>query len=483
MAVVINVSKEKFLPCYHHLLDDTEFFDIDFLWGGRDSGKSRHTAQQLVIECLRSKYFKYLLVRKVLATVRDSQYSLIKSVIDEWGLGSLFSFNETRMEIVCKMNGNGFYGRGLDDMGKIKSFNNPSGAWIEEGNQITNDDFTVLMSSIRANGVRTKVWFTFNPECDVNYTDFWLWQEYFSHTTELSWTWEKKVYVDGEPISTKIRSTHTTYRDNKYCPKQRAAIYEGYKISKNNAYWYQTYTLGLWGYREAGQRFLHCFDRSVHVREFDVDVSRMVCITVDNNVDPYIAVQLWQYQNVNGERFIRQFDELAASAPINTATKAAKAAAAKLRQYGVTVPIYTLGDATTQKRSTEDDEGRSFYMKFISVLKEEGFQVVDRIGKVNPGVVASGDFINDILESNYDRITIEVHPRCVRSIEDYYMTKRDADGTILKKSIKDKDSGVSYQQWGHFTDNARYVVVSVVPDSFDKHKARHRKQGIKIIAR
>ena len=82
MAVVINVSKEKFLPCYHHLLDDTEFFDIDFLWGGRDSGKSRHTAQQLVIECLRSKYFKYLLVRKVLATVRDSQYSLDrKSVV------------------------------------------------------------------------------------------------------------------------------------------------------------------------------------------------------------------------------------------------------------------------------------------------------------------------------------------------------------------------------------------------------------------
>ena len=134
--VNINIDyKTVFLPCYHHLLNDgqdlkSEFFDIEFLYGGRDSGKSRHVAMQLVIDCMTQSYFKCLLIRKVLNTVRSSQYDLIKSIIEDWGLGQLFKFNETRMEIIFIPTGNGFYGRGLDDVGRIKSFNNPS-SWID----------------------------------------------------------------------------------------------------------------------------------------------------------------------------------------------------------------------------------------------------------------------------------------------------------------------------------------------------------------
>ena len=475
MGVTVNISKDKFLPCYHHLLDGSEFFDIDFLWGGRDSGKSRHVAQQLIVDCLRQKYFKCLLIRSVLNSVRDSQFSLLKSVIQEWNLSQFFDVNETRMEIICNLNGNGFYGRGMDNIGKIKSFNNPSCAWVEEGNQIENDDFTVMMTSLRANNVKVKIWFTFNPECDMNYTDFWLWQEYFSHTEKLSWTWEKTISVGDEVVKFNVRSTHTTYKDNRYCSPQRKALYESYKNSKNNAYWYQTYTLGLWGYKESGSRFLPCFDRQVHVSDFDVWADLVPSLAVDNNVDPYIAVQMWQYNSAQSK--LRQFDEVAASDPNNTATKAAKKAAERLRHHGFhSGSVFLYGDSTAQKRSTEDDEGRSFFAKFIATLESEGFRVINRIGKSNPGVVASAEFINDILESNYDGLTIEVNSRCVKSIEDYVMTKKDADGTILKKSVMNKETGVSRQLWGHFTDDMRYVVTSMAESSYLKHKARHRKR-------
>src|SRR5438128_262596 len=177
----VIVKKHKFLKCYWHLLDDTEFFDIDFLYGGRDSGKSRFTAMRLIADCLRLPYFKCLMVRKVLNTVRSSQFDLIKSVIEEWKISHLFDINETRMEIICKINGQGFYGRGLDNVGGIKSFNNTSHCWIEEGKQITNVDFVVIMTSMRTNTGRVKTWFTFNPECDETYNEFWLYQDWFQH--------------------------------------------------------------------------------------------------------------------------------------------------------------------------------------------------------------------------------------------------------------------------------------------------------------
>ena len=213
--IEIEIPKKVFLPRYYHLIDEDEFFDIDFLYGGRDSGKSRHIAQQLIVECLSASYFKCLLIRKVLNTVRDSQYNLLKSVIEEWNLTSIFSFNDTRLEIRCQ-NGNGFYGRGLDDVGRIKSFNNPSHCWIEEGNQITNEDFVVVLTSLRADQ-RVKTWFSFNPECDVNYMEFWLWQDWFSHTDDLSFTWKKQIDVDGQMVEFTVRATHSTYCDNLYC--------------------------------------------------------------------------------------------------------------------------------------------------------------------------------------------------------------------------------------------------------------------------
>ena len=133
----INIDYNTvFLPCYHHLLNDGEkfkskFYDIEFLYGGRDSGKSRCVAMILVILCMMLPYFKCLLIRKVLNTVRGSQFSLIKSIINSWGIASLFSINESRMEIIFKPNGNGFYSRGLDKVDNIKSFDNPSHCWIE----------------------------------------------------------------------------------------------------------------------------------------------------------------------------------------------------------------------------------------------------------------------------------------------------------------------------------------------------------------
>jgi len=470
--ITINISKDKFLPCYWHLLDKSKFFDIEFLYGGRDSGKSRHTAQQLITNCLSNKYFKCLLIRKILNTIRDSQYSLIKSVIDEWQLNKYFKFNDTRMEITCTLNGNGFFGRGLDDAGRIKSFNNPSHCWIEEGNQITNDDFVVILTSLRANQ-HVQTFYTFNPECDVNYTEFWLWQEWFSHTTELSWVWHKVISTDNGDITISARATHTTYKDNTYCKPQRIALYESYKSSKNNAYWYQTYTLGLWGFKRTGDPFWPCFDEEKHVKDIEYDKDALVHVVVDNNVSPYIAIQIWQMRS--SKKIINQIHEIPCSSPNNTAAKAALKLIKWLDSVNYKNRVMLYGDPSANARSTNDDSGRSFFDKFKNELQKAGYAVIDKIKKSAPNVALSGDFINEIYESNFMGWTININTYCRTSIEDYIMVKKESDGTMQKKRTTDSDTKISYEKHGHMSDNKRYFITTVLEYEFKVFGSRRNK--------
>lgn len=471
-VVNIELDDEVFLKCYRHLIHDTEFFDIDFLYGGRDSGKSRHIAMQLVVSCLQEKYFKCLLIRKVLNTVRSSQFDLIKSVIEEWGLNHLFTFNETRLEIICKANKNGFYGRGLDDVGRIKSFNNPSHCWIEEGNQITAEDFVVVLTSLRANQ-RVKTWFSFNPECEGNYTDFWLYQEYFEHTAKLSFTWTKVIEVPevGE-VDFRIRATHTTYKDNPYCKPQRKALYESYKLSKNNAYWYQVYTLGLWGFRRTGGSFWKCFDEAVHTAQLSY-IPDALHITLDNNSTPYVTVGIWQVDIRNKE--LRQVAELPCEAPDNTAAKAARKTIKWLEKIGHEGLVFIYGDPSANAKSTEDDEGRSFFDKYLGVFTEARIRFVNRVGSSAPSVARSGEFINEIYESNYAGWKILINKDCRKSIEDYTMTKEDMNGKILKKRETNKDTGQSFERYGHFSDAKRYFITTLLPREFADYCTRTKK--------
>lgn len=469
----LKIAKEKFLRCYWHLLDKSKVFDIDFLYGGRDSGKSRFVAMILILTCISTKGFRCLLIRKALNTVRGSQFDLIKSIIEEWGLSNHFSFNETRLEIIFRQTGGGFYGRGLDDAGKIKSFNNPSHCWIEEGNQITKDDFVIVLTSLRAT-IRVKTWFTFNPECEGNYTDFWLYQEWFSHTMELSWEWTKTIETPEGVVEMRARATHTTYKDNPYCAPQRKALYESFKGSKNNAYWYQTYTLGLWGFRRSGMEFYKCFEEAKHTLDIQYSGGPLHIVS-DNNVTPYIAIQGWSIDSTN--KRLLQVMEWPCEHPRNTAHKAALEVVKWVDRTGFQDIIYVWGDPSANARSTQDDEGRSFFDKFIATLKEANIRVVNKVAKSAPEVALSGAFVNEIYESNFGGWSIIIGSHCRKSIEDYTMAKEDANGKILKKRETDKETKVSFERYGHFSDDKRYFVTGVLPDLFVKFKSRSKKRG------
>lgn len=279
-VIQVNLPKRAFLPCYFHLLEST--VDIDFLWGGRDSGKSRHIAQQLVVDCLRSGYFRCVLVRKIFNTIKESQWQLIKDVVEEWGLEHLFTFSIAPLEIRC-VNGNKFICRGMDEPGKLKSISNPSHCWAEEMNQLELSDFVVIMTSLRYNQGRVKVWCSFNPECDGDYNDFWLYKTFFNRS-ERNFQSEWVIETPKGPVSFKYQSTWTTYKDNKFCKPERMAFLE--QLAILDPYYYIVFTQGLWGNRKVDDPFCYCYDPAIHVGFAPLQRNREVKLSFDFNVNP-----------------------------------------------------------------------------------------------------------------------------------------------------------------------------------------------------
>jgi phage terminase large subunit len=469
----LNISEETFLPVYRPLLYDADQFDIDFLYGGRDSGKSRHVAMQLILDCLRLPYFRCVLCRKVANTIKESQWQLIKDIVDEWGLTQFFDFKVNPLEIVCK-NGNKFICRGLDEPARLKSISNPSHCWVEEGNQIDNTDFVTILTTLRFNEGNSKTWFTFNPECEVTYTEFWLFQEFFAHTSQLTWTKTQTIDLpNGKSIVYNTRATHSTYKDNRYCSPQRQALYESYKNSKNNQYWYQTYTLGLWGYRSTGGKYWKCFDEVRHVHDISYNKNQTIHVSVDNNRLPYIAISVWQVE----PGMVSQIHELACESPNNTATKAAQQLVNYLRSIGYNDTVFLYGDPSANAKNTIDDAGRSFFDKFISTVQASKYYIANRVGRKAPGVSIRGAFINEIYESELYGWKIRIGSHCRKSIEDYLMVKEDKDGTMMKKRETDKDTKQSFERYGHLSDVKAYFIVTVLADEFIKYKSR-KKKGI-----
>lgn len=283
METEVIIDEDIFLPCYRHLLDSAE--DIDFLWGGRDSGKTRHIAMQLVSDCLSLPYFRCVLVRKVFNTIKESQWQVIKDVVDEWGLSDLFTFNKNPLEINC-VNGNKFICRGMDEPGKLKSISSPSHCWAEEMSQLDLDDFIVIMTSLRYNEGRVKVWCSFNPETDGDYTDYWLYKTFFDRP-DFNFTSTWTISVGEHKVKFTYRSTHTTYKNNPYCKPERAAFLE--QLKELDPYYYQVFTQGLWGNRKTDDPYCYAYIEEKHkARQGEIRLDRRmeVKLSFDFNVNP-----------------------------------------------------------------------------------------------------------------------------------------------------------------------------------------------------
>jgi phage terminase large subunit len=209
-------------PIYYPLYKNKSRYLV--LYGGAGSGKSVFVGQKIILRMLSERNHKFLVTRKVAKTLRESTFSLLRGIISDWGMTSIFDVNKTDMTITCKLNGNKIMHAGLDDVEKMKSVHGITGIWIEEASEIEQQDFQQLDLRLRGHTTNYKqIMVSFNPISSLH--------------------WLKTVFFDNKKENTTV--SHSTYLNNIFIDDAYRQVLEDMK--EQDEYYYMVYALGEWG--------------------------------------------------------------------------------------------------------------------------------------------------------------------------------------------------------------------------------------------
>lgn len=216
----IKISKKVFNEVYLPYLEDyAHRFNV--FYGGAGSGKSHFVIQKMIYKYLKYPNRKCLVIRKVGNTLRDSIYSLFKSVLGDWHIYDRCDIKDSLLTIDLP-NGSQFIFKGLDDSEKIKSIANIDDIIIEECTEISLDEYSQLNLRLRSKNPYNQIHCMFNPVSKAN----WVYKQWF----------EKSYNTDTTIV------LHTTYKDNKFLPKDY--IQALLDMENDNLTYYKIYALG-----------------------------------------------------------------------------------------------------------------------------------------------------------------------------------------------------------------------------------------------
>lgn len=474
-----------------YITDTTIRFII--MYGGSSSGKSFSAAQIILIMTLLDGE-NTLVMRKVGASIEKTIYEDFKVASRLLFIDKMFKFQQNTIK--CLFNGAKIDFCGLDNPEKIKGISNYKRVLLEELSEFEEADFKQLRKRLRGKKGQQIV-ATFNPIKETH----WIKKKFFDNEKWHDVSMNVSIGGDSIPVElTTVKSIRmnepktilnprtkeieeqapnmviiqSTYLNNFWVVGSPCGTYGYYDEQciadfeydrQHDPDYYNVYALGEWGVIRTGSEFFGSFNRGKHSGEYKYNTSLPIHLSIDCNVLPYISVTYWQ-ADLAINKTLRQIDETCAESPNNTARKSAKLVAKRLNEMMYQDKIYLHGDVSTRASNTIDENNRSFLDLFISTLEKEGFDVVDCVGKKNPSVSMSGEFINAIFEEQLPGINISISENCNVSIEDYMSVQKDANGAILKTKVKNKTTMQSYEEHGHLSDTFRYVVCDIMKDEF-----------------
>lgn len=505
----MRIDRELLSPngfwLWRYTLDPSVRFIV--LYGGSSSGKSFSVAQFFSILA----YYEgcsLLVMRKVGASIEKTIYSDFRAAIN--GIEGLADCCRFKQNSIVFNNGGKIDFSGLDDPEKIKGISQYKRVFLDELSEYDETDFKQIRLRLRGQEGQQIV-AAFNPISE----EHWIKKHWFDreewHEIPMSLTVGgetlppelcavKSVRMNSEKLilnpNTGEYDRHapdtiviqSTYLNNfwvvgspdgtyGYYDYQAIANFENDRI--NDPDYYQVYALGEWGHIRTGAEFFPSFNRGVVCGKFPFNPELPIHISMDSNVLPYVTATFFQKEyKPDDYQQVTQIDELPIESPNNSARKAAKVIAKRLREYHYDGKVYLHGDASGKAANTIDENNRSFFDLVIDELEHEGFEVEDCIGNKNPSVATTGEFINAVWDGRVPGVAIRIDNDCTVSIDDYQAVQKDENGAIAKQKVTNPVTKQKYEAHGHC-----FVGDTLVETDHGKIPIKDVKIGDKVLTR
>ena len=437
-----------------------------WLYGGSSASKTYSVVQWQVIAMLHNSEENALVLRKISTDIKDSIYADFKNMISEWGLSSYFIIQTNFIK--CTLTGSYVRFRGLDDAEKVKGISGFKKVIMEEVSQFDEVDFKQIKKRLRGK-IGQQIIGIFNPISE----DHWIKERVFDLETLIP----QESDIAGVWLNDKgnIAILRTNYLDNKYIVGPYFVdqhVIDDFEKDKTTDYnYYQVYGLGNWGRIRTGGEFWKDFNTNIHCADLKWDEDKPIHLSWDENVNPYLTCLVWQFEGKNG----KQIDEICLEDPRNRIK-------AVCQEFKTRYPVdrvkglFIYGDRTSIKEDTKREKGENFFTLMMCELKE--YHPSLRMQSVNPSIVQSAGFINQIYAGNVEGVSITIGNKCVKSKHDYQYALEDSDGTLKKTKKINSVTKVTYEEFGHPSDAKRYILTLYYANEYQKYRTGGK--GIKV---
>lgn len=394
------------------------------LKGGGGSGKSVFASFKLALRTVTEQGHKFLALRKVANTIKESIFAELKERLSEMGCFHEFDINKTERSFYHRPTGNQILCMGLDEPEKIKSIKGITGMWVEETTEFEETDLDQLDLRVRGEKENyVQYILTFNPISE----DHWL---------------KARFFDKPDPNVTIINST---YKDNDFLTEQDRERLESLK--DRNPLYYDIYCLGLWGIIDKSNKFLYSFNSEKQVRKgLEIDQNLPIWATFDFNIDP-MTVTIAQRPNIKQLVCLKNIQ-------LNDSDIYAMCDRLKADYAGHTLMV--TGDASGHNR-TGIVRGKSSYWRVIKEeLKLKDHQI--HVRGINLGLIESRVLCNAVNQSC--EILLD-EDNCAQLINDCKFARVDEKGILEKDRKKQKND---------FLDGLRYLIDVNYADYLEKPK-------------
>lgn len=231
---------------------------------------------------------------------------------------------------------------------------------------------------------------------------------------------------------------------------------------------------------QVGGECYKMFDYDTCVGDWRYDPELALHITFDFNVNPYMSAGVWQIGRtvVGGVTFFKaqKIEEICLKSPKNTTKAVCEHVRHKYAEHGAGVYVY--GDPNGMKEDTRSEKGHNDYL----IIRQElaCFKPVLRIVRKAPSVPVRVSFMNTLFAGGYDGLEISIDRRCIHTIDDYQYIKEESDGSKSKLKIRDPNTGIQAERYGHCCDHDEYFICAAFANKYALYQQGGRSVPIKV---